>query len=91
MKEKLICTIIVMTVICIAACAGPTRVERDYGTSHKLAIFNQTLDPKAESNLNAVTGLNAQAEQIVMDKYIKSFERSPDKAPVYAITVGGLK
>ncbi len=91
MKEKLICTIIVMTVICIAACAGPTRLERDYGTSHRLAIFNQTLDPKAESNLNPVTGLSAQAEQIVMDKYMKSFERPTDKAPVYAITVGGMK
>ena len=91
MREKLICTIIVITVICIAACAGPTRVERDFGTSHKLAIFNQTLDPKAEANLKPVTGLSAQAEQLVIDKYIKSFEKVAEKAPVYAIPVGGLK
>ena len=91
MKEKLICIMVVVTILCLLACAGPTRVERDFGTSHKLAIFNQTLDPKAESNLSPVTGLNAQAEQLVMDKYIKSFEKSADKAPVYAITVGGIK
>lgn len=91
MKEKLICIMAVITTLCLLACAGPTRVERDFGTSHKLAIFNQTMDPKAESNLSPVTGLNAQAEQLVMDKYIKSFEKSTGKAPTYAITVPGIR
>lgn len=87
MKEKPICILAVLIIFCAAACAGPTRVERDFGTSHKLAIFNQTLDQKAETNLNTVTGLNAQAELLVMDKYIKSFERPTDKTPASVLQV----
>ena len=71
-----------------AACAGPSRVEMDYGTSAKLSKFNQILNPEAEKNLQPVTGLDGVAAKAVMDKYQKNFEK-PAPPPTYMLTFGG--
>ena len=59
-----------------AGCADTRqgRLEMDYGTSQRLAVFNQALDPGAERNLDPVTGLDGQAGAEVMKKYRESFE-----------------
>ncbi len=49
------------------ACAGPSRLEMDYGTSDRLAKFNQTLNPEAVKNLKPVTGIDGQAAAAIMD------------------------
>ncbi len=67
----------------------PGRVEMDYGTSYKLAIFNQTFDPGAEKNLEPVTGLDGVPAKSNMEKYRKSFEKEIPK-PTYILTVGGI-
>jgi len=71
------------------SCAGPSRLEMDYGTSFKLAKFNQTLNPEAEKNLEPVTGFDGSAAQAAVGRYRKGFEEKTS-APVYSINVGGL-
>ena len=71
------------------SCAGPTRVEMDYGTSFKLAKFNQILSPEAEKNLEPVTGFDGGAAQTTIGRYKKGFEEKPP-ATVYSINIGGL-
>ena len=78
-------------VICLflSACAGPSRLAMDYGTSYQLNKFNQMANPEAEKNLAPVTGMNGRAAQLTMEKYQKGFE---EIAPVtnYTISLGSL-
>lgn len=74
--------------ICIG-CAGPSRLEMDYGTSYKLAKFNQVLNPEAEKNLEPVTGFDGGAAKATMDRYQKNFEK-PTPPPTYVLSVGSI-
>ncbi len=67
---------ILCVLILISACAGPSRVEENYGTSVKVALFHQMLNPDAEKNLEPVVGMDGKAAQIGMDRYRKGFEES---------------
>jgi len=73
----------------LAGCSTQSRLEMDYGTSHKLSKMNQTLDPKAEKNLEPVYGLDGTVAQKVVDKYGKEFEK-PAPPPAYIINLGGI-
>jgi hypothetical protein len=57
------------------ACAGPSRLEVDYGTSQNLVKFNQTLDPGAAKNLGPVVGFDGLAANAVVEKYREGFEK----------------
>ncbi len=70
-------------------CAGPSRLEMDYGTSFKLAKFNQILNPEAEKNLEPVTGFDGPAAKNTLDKYQKDFEK-PTPPPTYVLGVGTI-
>ena len=72
------------------SCVGPSRLTMDYGTSVKLAKFNQILNPEAEKNLEAVTGFDGGAAQAAIGKYRKGFEEKT-AAPTYvfSISAGG--
>ena len=70
-------------------CPGPGRLEMDYGTSYKLAKFNQTLNPDAEKNLQPVTGFDGPAAKNTLDKYQKDFEK-PAPPPTYVLGVGTI-
>lgn len=59
--------------------ASLSRLEVDRGTSHALAKLNQTLDPEAGKKSEPVYGLNGQAAQEAVGKYLKGFE-SKDEA-----------
>ncbi len=78
-------------VICffLSACAGPSRLAMDYGTSCQLSKFNQIANPEAEKNLAPVTGMDGRAAQITMEKYWKSFEAVPP-ITTYTISLGSL-
>lgn len=67
-----------------------SRLELDFGTSAKLAKFNQILNPDADKNLEPVTGLDGNAANENIKKYVKSFEK-PAKDPVYSFSIGGGK
>jgi hypothetical protein len=69
-----------------AGCAGPSRVEMDFGTSVKLARINQILNPDAEKNLNPVYGMDGQAVQNALNRYRKDFEKPP-AAPTYILGI----
>jgi hypothetical protein len=71
----------------LAGCSTQSRLEMDYGTSYKLAIMNQTLDPKAEKSLEPVYGLEGRIAQKVMDKYGKEFEKAAPP-PTYILNLG---
>ena len=64
----------ILAIFLISACAGPTRLDKDYGMSVKQAQINQTLDPEAEKNLEPVAGLDGKAGQTSIEKYRKTFE-----------------
>ena len=76
-----------MAGLLISCATQPTRVEADYGTSHKLQIVNQTANPNAEKNLAPVQGLDSEASANAVKKYHKEFEK-PEKAPSYSPSMG---
>jgi PBP1b-binding outer membrane lipoprotein LpoB len=78
-----------MTALFLTGCATePSRVEMDYGTSYKLAKYNQTLNPDAEKNLEPVTGIDGQVGEKIIEKYNKGFEKPAQAMPT--LTLGGM-
>lgn len=51
-----------------------SRLEKDYGNSHRLAIVNQTLNPEAEKNLEPVSGIDGKTANIIVEGFQKGFE-----------------
>lgn len=80
----LVCAGAVM--VLLSACAS--RIDADYGTSHKLAKINQTHNPDAEKNLAPVTGMDGTAVQNVMDVYRAGFKEKK-KEPAFMFDIGG--
>lgn len=68
---------LIVTGLFLFGCADSrvSRTEADFGTSVKLSIYNQTLDPEAEKNLDPVTGLDGEAAMANQEKYQKNFEK----------------
>ncbi len=75
---KLIILFGLIVVLSLAVgCAGPSRLETDYGTSFKLSKFNQILNPEAEKDLEPVTGFDGKAANHLVDKYERDFDKPP--------------
>lgn len=90
MKSGYLLIMALAAIFCISlGCAGPTRVEMDYGTSAKLAKFNQILNTEAEKNLEPVTGFDGIAAGNAIERYEKTFQEKP-QSPVYTINIGNL-
>ena len=68
-------------------CAGPSRLEMDFGTSFKLTQSNQILNPEAEKNIEPVTGFDGRAAQAAIEKYRKDFEKPAPAAP-FMLSIG---
>ena len=91
MRNIIYIVALAVTAMVFTGCATePSRVEMDYGTSFKLAKYNQTLNPHAEKNLEPVTGIDGKAGDKIVEKYQKSFERPLPTAPTFSITVPGV-
>ena len=67
-----------------------SRVAMDFGTSHQLQKYNQTLNPEAEKNKAPVTGMSGQAAQNASEKYQKGFEKDTQTSTSYQINVGSM-
>ncbi len=85
-KRGFLLIIGVVGIFIFAVSCVPTRVAMDYGTSHKLAKFNQILDPQAEKNLDPVLGFDGKAAEAALGKYHKGFQEK-SQPPVYSINV----
>jgi len=89
MERKLVLVIGIFGLLLTVACAGPSRVETDFGTSAKLAVFNQTANPQAGKDSQPVVGLDGGAAKGAMEKYRKDFEKpAPPPTNVYTIQTG---
>jgi len=71
----------VVLLFLLTSCAGPSRLEADYGNSSKLLKVNQIYDPEAEKNTEPVVGLDGKAAQASTEKYRKDFEKPSPPAP----------
>lgn len=78
--------LMVVTLALLGCSTLPTALERDYGTSLKLAKFNQILNPEAEKNLEPVTGMNGVGAQGAIEKYQKGFKEK-EAAPTYVFSI----
>lgn len=71
--------LIVITMLLGGCTVFESRLEKDYGNSHRLAIVNQTLNPEAEKNLEPVYGIDGNIANITVERFQKGFEeRSRD-------------
>jgi type IV pilus biogenesis protein CpaD/CtpE len=82
---------IISLALATASLVGCTtsRLETDFGTSHKLALYNQILDPEAEKNLGPVEGIDSQISQKTLDTYRKGFEKPAQAMPSLVIGLPG--
>lgn len=87
MKKIYILTASITAAMIFWGCA-PSRVEMDYGTSHKLAKYNQILNPDAEKNLKPVEGMDGKAAHAAVEKYQKGFEKTAPQ-PTFTFSIGG--
>ena len=69
------------------SCAGPGRLETDFGTSSKLMKVNQVWNPEAEKNIEPVTGFDGKAAQANIEKFRKDFEKPAPPTP-YTLSIG---
>jgi hypothetical protein len=89
MFGKIILGVVIVSFLSFTGCLPPTRLEMDYGTSHKLSKFNQILDPEAEKNLEPVEGFDGVAAEGTKERYDKGFEKET-KPPTYTLSIGGV-
>jgi hypothetical protein len=66
-----------------------SRIDADFGTSFKLAKYNQIYNLDAEKNLEPVYGLDAVAVQGLMGKYHAGF-RAKKPATSYVFSIGDI-
>ncbi len=59
----------------MAGCAGPTRLELDYGTSQELVKMNQTLNPDADQNHEPMMGMDGEAAKNSHNYYRANFAK----------------
>ncbi len=88
MKKVYYASIILPAIFLIFACAGPSRVEKDYGHSVRLSRINQTLNPETAKNLEPVAGFDGKAAEVSIEKYRKGFERITE-TPQQIFQMGG--
>ena len=67
-----------------------SRLEKDYGNSHRLAIVNQTLNPEAEKNLEPVYGIDGNTADIIVESFQKGFEER-SREPRFPLDVIQMK
>jgi len=83
-------SVVLLGMLLVGCVATPTLLERDYGTSYRLARAQQILTPETERNLAPVEGLDGEAAVKSLVRYLKTFEEKPPPH-VFAIPVGAIK
>jgi len=90
MKTQIAIALVVLFTAGLLASCAPSRVEMDYGTSHKLQMVNQIANPDAGKDLKPVEGMDGQTSAAVMTKHRKEFEKQEkQQAPIFNIHTSG--
>jgi hypothetical protein len=89
-RRVMLLATITAVLIAVGCAMDQSRLERDYGASHQLQIYNQTLNPEAEKNMAPVAGLDGRAAQAAAEKREKGFERQTTASQTYQLTVPGV-
>jgi len=80
---------LVLLMAAVAGCASnKTQVDSTFGDAVNAAKAQQTINPEASQNTEAVEGLDGKAANAVMDRYHKSFEKPPVTGNIFNIGVG---
>jgi hypothetical protein len=64
-------------------------LDKNWGRSFETAKCDQILNPDASKNTNPVSGLDGNASEVIMDKYLQSLSKEA-APPVYNINIGNL-
>lgn len=75
-------------VLALQACATSPTLDARFGDSVNVAKAQQTINPDASKNRNAVAGMDGKAAQETMVRYRESFKNPPPPANVFTIGVG---
>lgn len=86
-KTNLLLTLLIPLLAGCAATATP-QMDATFGDAVNAAKAQQTMNPEASQNTEAVTGLSGEAANAAIDRYHKSFERPPTAGNVFNIGVG---
>ena len=70
-----------------ACLANSPRLDATFGDSVNIAKAQQTLNPDASRNRNAVAGIDGKAAQDTMVRYHESFKSPPPPTNVFTIGV----
>ena len=81
-------SIIIATAMVCSACATPSKVADNWGTSYYAQKQNQIINPDASKNLQPVEGLYGQAAEAAMGQYLKSFTEKTGKQSSSMGTLG---
>jgi hypothetical protein len=87
MKQFLLLSIALVVAVSYGCGMEMTRVDTDFGTSQKLAVAGQILDPDAEKNVEPVYGMSGVVSEKVAKKYAEGFETKTE-SPTYVFQVG---
>jgi hypothetical protein len=69
-------SMIIVTALVCGACATPSKLTDNWGTSYYAQKRGQIVNPDASKNLQPVEGLYGQAAEAAMGQYLKSFSES---------------
>ncbi len=70
----LILAVIMLLPVYAAAWGENYNLKMDFGTSYRLALFGQTLNPDAAKNLAPVEGMSGQNANQALQNYNKGFQ-----------------
>jgi hypothetical protein len=74
----------------IGACASPSpHFDQHFGSAINAAQAQQTVNPEASRNTDAVVGIGGTPADSAMKEYHNSFRSPPPTFPVINIGVGG--
>jgi hypothetical protein len=71
----------------LTACAGSPRIDRQFGSSVRLAQSQQTIDPQAGAT-RPVNGMDAQAAASAYEAYQRSFSTPTPQQNNFTIGAG---
>ena len=94
MKTILVMVGAIVCVLSVVACqTRPTRLSPEFGSSVRMAVENQILNPNAPRSLDQVEGMDGKASLKILEQYHKSFEgkRKQTERAGFVIVPGSSK
>lgn len=92
MRATQINTILMLSLLAplFAGCASSAtpKIDAAFGDAVNAAKAQQTMNPEASQNTEAVVGIDGEAANAAVDRYHKSFEKPPTTGNIFNIGVG---